>query len=71
MGQTSFFCNSNHKKVSDQMYGNTSMRGHTGDHAHIYEIMTFQISRVHHGESSIIWTLRVNYSARGHEKLSW
>jgi hypothetical protein len=65
------FGNSNHKEVNDQMYNSISMRGHTSHHAHIYVIMTFQISLMHHGDFSIIWTLRVNYSAGGHEKLSW
>ncbi len=65
------FCNSNHKEVNNQMYDSTSMQGHTAHHAHIYEIMTFQISLMHHGDSSIFWTPRVNYGAGGHEKLSW
>jgi hypothetical protein len=65
------FCNSNHKEVKDQMYDSTFRWGHRAHHAHIYEIMTFQISLMHHGDGSIIWTLQVNYSAGGHEKLSW
>jgi len=65
------FGNSNHKEVKDQMYDSTFMRGDTAHHAHIDEIMTFQISLMHHGDCSISWILRVNYSAGGHEKLSW
>jgi hypothetical protein len=65
------FGNSNHKEVKDQLYDSTFMRGDTAHHAHIDEIMTFQISLMHHGDCSISWILRVNYSAGGHEKLSW
>jgi hypothetical protein len=65
------FRNNNHKEVNEQMYDSTSMRGDTAHHAHSYEIMTLQISLTLHRDCSIIWTLRVNYSAGGHEKLSW
>jgi hypothetical protein len=41
------FCNTNQKlEVNHQMYDSTSMRGHVMHHAHIYEIMTFQISLI-------------------------
>ncbi len=41
------FCNTDHKlEGNDQMYESTSMRGHVVHHAHIYEIMTFQISLI-------------------------